>query len=367
MDAIVAGAGIWGCTVARRLAEAGRQVLVLEKRAAVGGNVRCHIDDATGIEIHDYGCHIFHTRNRTVWNFVRRFTDFNGYQHHVFVNYQGRIYQLPIGLLLINKFFDVELTPMQVSEFLTPERKRHLFDAFFRGYTSKQWGLSPESVDPSIIERIPVRDNFDTNYYKDYWEGIPCDGYNEFFCRLLDHPNIRVETGRSFSLSEEMDVRGLPVYYSGPIDALFDYKFGALPWRSLQFEFERLPVRDYQGTSQMNYTEVSVPWTRIVEFKHFHPEGKLMAQGKDWGFNAPETVIMREFPRKWERGDEPYYPIQSAESSALLGRYQAEVAFYNQQSPSLRSYTLIVGGRLGGYRYYDMDQAMSAALAQELV
>lgn len=190
-DSIVAGAGIWGCTVARRLAEAGRKVLVLEKRAAIGGNCRCEIDPETGIEIHTYGSHIFHTHNRQVWDFVRRFTDFNGYQHKVLANYQGKVYHLPLGLTLINKFFGVELKPGEVEEFLTEDRRRAIFDAFFRGYTSKQWGKAPEEIDPSIIKRVPVRNNYDTNYFNDYWQGIPSDGYNALFARFSTIPILR--------------------------------------------------------------------------------------------------------------------------------------------------------------------------------
>ena len=240
-DSIVAGAGIWGCTVARRLAEAGRKVLVLEKRAAIGGNCRCEIDPETGIEIHTYGSHIFHTHNRQVRDFVRRFTDFNGYQHKVLANYQGKVYHLPLGLTLINKFFGVELKPGEVEDFLnadashtqnfakrdvatartapTPQsafretscmtHRDMLFEAFFRGYTSKQWGKAPEEIDPSIIKRVPVRNNYDTNYFNDYWQGIPSDGYNALFARLLDHPNIKVQCNCSLILVDgKVKVKG---------------------------------------------------------------------------------------------------------------------------------------------------------------
>ena len=360
MKNIVAGAGIWGCTLARRLAEAGRKVLVLEKRAAVGGNCRCEINPETGIEIHTYGSHIFHTHNRQVWDFVRRFTEFNGYQHKVLANYKGKVYHLPLGLTLINKFFDVELKPGEVEEFLTEERKQAIFDAFFRGYTSKQWGKAPEEIDPSIIKRVPVRNNYDTNYFNDYWQGIPANGYNKLFDRLLDHENIKVECNVDFNLelAAEWAQRGSKIFYSGPLDRLFDYKFGALPWRSLRFERETLNCRDFQGTTVMNYTEAEVPYTRIHEFKHYHPEGRgKREEGRDipkWGFDADKTIIMREYSKTWEQGDEPYYPINNQESAALLKRYQEEAA----KIPNL-----IVGGRLGEYKYYDMDQAMAAALS----
>ncbi len=346
-DAIVAGAGFWGCTVARRLAEAGRKVLVLEARDAVGGNVRCATDPGTGIEVHLYGSHIFHTHDAAVWDFIRRFTEFNGYQHKVLANYKGRIYYLPLGLALVNKFFGVELKPGELAGFLDEGRRAAIFDAFFRGYTSKQWGKSPEEIDPSIIKRVPVRDNYDINYYRDYWQGIPSDGFNAVFARMLDHPGITVETGRAFSLA---DMPSVPVYYSGPIDALFGYRFGHLPWRTLRFETETLDIKDFQGTTVVNYTEADVPYTRIHEFKHYHPE-------KAEVMSAPRTIVMREYSAAWKPGDEPYYPVDCEESRALLERYREEAA----KVPNL-----VVGGRLGEYKYLDMDQTIAAALALPL-
>jgi len=356
-DAIVAGAGIWGCTLARRLAESGKRVLVLEKRPVVGGNVRCEIDEETGIEVHKYGSHIFHTHIPEVWEFVNRFVSFNGYQHKVLARYQGRTYFLPLGLALINKFFGVELKPGEVAEFMSDEEhSKAVFDAFFRGYTSKQWGKPPEEIDASIIKRVPVRGNYDINYFNDYNQGIPLTGYNSLFERLLDHPSIAVRCNAAVSLSDgALKVGGetlpaVPVYYSGPIDALFDYKFGHLPWRTLRFETEKFDVKDYQGTSVVNYTEAAVPYTRIHEFKHYHPEDASV-------MNAPKTIVMREYSAAWKPGDEPYYPIDNAESRELLAKYQAEAAAIPN---------LVIGGRLGGYKYYDMDKSIEAALRVEL-
>ena len=357
IDAIVAGAGIWGCTVSRRLAEAGRKVLVLEKRPVVGGNVRCEVDDETGIEIHKYGSHIFHTHISEVWEFVNRFVKFNGYQHKVLANYKGNIYFLPLGLALINKFFGVELKPGEVVDFMADEEhSKTIFDAFFRGYTSKQWGKPPEEIDPSIIKRVPVRSNYDVNYFNDYNQGIPLTGYNSLFDRLLDHPNITVRCNADVRLEDgKFKVNGdvlpkVPIYYSGPIDALFGYKFGHLPWRTLRFETEKLSVKDYQGTSVINYTEAEVPYTRIHEFKHYHPEDAAV-------MNSPKTVIMHEYSAAWKPGDEPYYPIDNDDSRDLLSKYQAEAATISN---------LIVGGRLGGYKYYDMDKSIDAALNVEM-
>ena len=353
VDSIVAGAGIWGCTVARRLAEAGFKVLVLEKRAVVGGNVCCEIDEETGVEIHKYGSHIFHTHIPEVWEFVNRFVKFNGYQHKVLANYKGRIYSLPLGLGLINKFFGIELKPGDVSDFMSDEaHSKKIFDAFFRGYTAKQWGRPPEQIDASIIKRVPVRSNYDVNYFNDYNQGIPLTGYNSLFEHLLNHSNIVVRCNVEFWLEDdtfraEGDVLpSVPVYYSGPIDKLLGYKYGALPWRALRFETEKLAVKDYQGTSVVNYSEVQVPYTRIHEFKHYHPEDSAV-------MNFPKTVIMREYPSAWKLGDEPYYPIDNVESRELLEKYQFEVS---------KVHNLIVGGRLGGYKYYDMDKSIESAL-----
>ena len=343
--AVVAGAGIWGCTVARRLAEAGWKVLVLEKRAVVGGNCRCETDPETGIEIHAYGSHIFHTRDRAVWEFVNRFATFNGYRHGVLANYRGRVYHLPIGCTLLKEFFGRDLTPSELND----ADRAAIFEAFVRGYTSKQWGVPPEEVDPSVIARLKVRDTFSTDYFDDPWQGIPTDGYNAMFERMLAHEGISVETNVDFNraLAAEWAQRGARIFYSGPLDRLFDYKFGPLPWRSLRFESESLNRSDFQGASVVNYTEASVPYTRIHEFKHYHPERKEV-------MGRPKTVIMREYPRTWERGDEPYYPINDRRSEDLLARYRAEAA----KIPNLT-----VGGRLGAYRYLDMDQAVGTALA----
>ena len=350
-DAIVAGAGIWGCTVARRLAETGRRVLVLEKRAAFGGNCRCETDPETGIEVHVYGSHIFHTRNEEVWDFANRFTAFNGYRHSVLAHYKEKTYHLPIGCTLLREFFGRDLKPSELNEV----DREAIFEAFIRGYTSKQWGVPPEKVPASVIARLKVRDSFSTDYFDDPHQGIPSDGYNALFERMLDHPNITVECNREFKLAEFSSLIPrpsslIPVYYSGPIDALFDYKFGSLPWRSLRFESECLDSRDFQGASVVNYTEAEVPYTRIHEFKHYHPE---------WteSMTTEKTVIMREYPKTWVRGDEPYYPVDNPESAALLMKYKAEA----ERIPNL-----IIGGRLGGFKYYDMDQAMAEALALPL-
>ena len=364
--------------------------------------MRCETD-SNGIEIHTYGSHIFHTHLDDVWDFVNRFITFNGYQHKVLARYEGKTYFLPLGLTLVNQFYGLNLTPAELPAFIAKEAQKGykgfngpndlgpngssgsgssgpngsdgfgsnglsgskalnfeeqaisfigepLYRAFIREYTRKQWGTDPKNLPASIIKRLPVRASYDINYYSDYRQGIPLTGYNSLFDRLLDHPGIVVECNAAFDL-ETVRSRSLPkdvpVFYSGPIDALFGYRFGALPWRSLRFERETLDVADFQGTSVMNYTGADVPFTRIHEFKHFHPEnGEVMAR--------PKTVICREFPKTWQPGDEPYYAVDTAESRALLERYRAEAA----NVPGL-----VIGGRLGEYRYYDMDQSVGRGLA----
>ena len=369
VDAIVAGAGIWGCVVARELAEKGRKVLVLEKRPHVGGNVRCETDPETGIEIHTYGSHIFHTHIDRVWDFVRRFVEFNGYQHKVLARHAGKTYFLPLGLTLVNQFYGLDLTPAELPAFIAAESGRGtsprapanfeeqaisfigkpLYDAFIREYTRKQWGTDPRNLGADIIKRLPVRASYDINYYSDYRQGIPLTGYNSLFDRLLDHPNISVECNvdwLSWRDQQPSAMRQAPVFYSGPIDALFGYKFGPLPWRSLRFERERVPVADFQGTSVVNYTDADVVFTRIHEFKHYHPEDAAVMA-------APSTIICREYPQAWKPGDEPYYPVDTSESRERLALYQAEAA----KVPNL-----VVGGRLGEYKYYDIDRSIDRAL-----
>lgn len=360
-DAIVAGAGVWGSTLARRIAEAGRRVLVLEKRPVVGGNVRCEIDKATGIEVHTYGSHIFHTQIPEVWAWVNRFVKFNGYQHKVIARHNGKDFFLPLGLALINRFFSVELRPHEVAAFMADEsHSKAIFDAFFRNYTSKQWNKSPEEIDPSIIKRVPVRSSYDVNYFNDYWQGIPIEGYNALFDRMLTHDNITIRTNAEFSVeglkfkvgNEELPK--VPVYYSGPIDALLGYKYGALPWRTLRFETDRVPLADAQGTSVVNYVDMDVPFTRQHEFKHYHPEPIGPLSQAESIKSGEETILMREYSATWKLGDEPYYPVNNKESASLLKKYENEAA----KIPNL-----VIGGRLGAYKYYDMDRAIASALS----
>lgn len=350
---IVIGLGLFGITCARILAEAGIKVAAFDRRECIGGNSACYIDKDTGIEVHRYGSHIFHTSNSTVYEFVRRFTDLNGYSHKAIAYHNGKYYLLPIGLNLINKFFSVELRPCEVDSFLSiSNRKNLLFDAFIRGYSSKQWGVPPEQVSSDVINRLPVRNTYDTNYFYDYKQGIPDDGYMSMFTRILDHPNITTK------LRTEVKLRGdrfwtadgaLPVchtIYSGPIDELFGYRYGPLPWRSLSFDTEVLNTNDYQGTAIVNYPDRDVSYTRIHEYKHYHPEWHDVMR-------LNKTIICREYPKKWSLGDEPYYPIDSADSHKLFMKY-VDLA---SSLPWLK-----IGGRLGSFRYMDMDDVIAQAI-----
>jgi len=360
---IVVGSGFFGATVAHKVAlELDLPVLVVERRTHIGGNSWSRIDQDTGIEYHPYGSHLFHTSNGEVWKFVTRFSAFNNYRHRVFARYRGATYTVPINLMTINRFFGVDLDPGAARAFIerqaaaehlgTPrslEEKaiasvgRPLYEAFIKSYTAKQWQTDPAQLPPEIIARLPVRFSFNDFYFSDLYEGIPIDGYAAIFERMLTHPRIAVMTGCDFhDLRDRID-RETPVVYTGPIDRYFDCRFGELGWRTLDFEIERPTIEDYQGAAVINYPEPDVPFTRVHEFRHLHPERRY---GK-------RTLIMREFSRFARRDDEPYYPIARREDEARYGHYR---------TLARAERNVIFGGRLGTYRYLDMHQAIAAAL-----
>lgn len=367
-DVLVVGAGLWGCVVARELAEAGYRVLILEARSLPGGNARSAIDPATGIECHCYGAHIFHTSDENVWRYINRFATFTDYRHRVLTEYQGKVYSMPLGLMLINAFYGKNLKPAEVPGFIAEEvRKaglegepknleeqaisligRPLYEAFIKGYTQKQWNTDPKELPAFIIRRLPVRANYNTDYFNDTYQGVPLKGYFAIFEALLDHPSIQVRYNTDYLAHRAAFPATLPVFYSGPIDALFDFKYGALPWRGLRFEWETKPVTDWQGTTVMNYADAETPYTRIHEFKHFHPERKAV-------FASEKTIICREYPADWKPGDLPYYPVNADSSTALLAQYRALAATLPN---------VVIGGRLGEYCYYDMDKVIARALQQ---
>jgi UDP-galactopyranose mutase len=360
---LVVGAGFFGAVIAEHLArDRGARVVVIDRGLHVGGNCYSEIDPDTGIEYHRFGTHIFHTGNPRVWSYIRRFTEFNGYRHQVLAVYRDRVYQMPINLETINAFYGVNLRPFEVDGFLAAEvaKKtvgeprnleekavsvvgRPLYEAFIRGYTEKQWGRDPRTLPASIIQRLPFRRNFDESYYFDPWQGIPADGYTAVFRRLLDHPSIDVYLGVDYrDIRHRVSPRCL-VVYSGSVDRFFDYRHGRLKCRTLTFEKEVLPVGDYQGTAVMNYPEPEVPYTRIHEPRHLHPERP---------YPADRTVIFREYPRL-DRDDNPYYPVGSVENERLLARYAEE----RRRAPNV-----VFGGRMGDFRYYDMDKTIEKAM-----
>lgn len=361
------GSGFFGLTIAERAAaELDKRVLVIDRRRHIGGNAYSEAEPETGIEIHRYGAHLFHTSNKRVWDYVNRFTDFTGYQHRVFAKFQGQVYAFPMNLALINSFFGRSHTPdearaliaEQAGEIDTADAQnleekaisligRPLYEAFVRGYTAKQWQTDPKELGASIIARLPVRYDFDNRYFNDTYEGLPVDGYTAWLSKMADHPNIEVRLDTDY-----FDIRGeipdnTPVVYTGPLDRYFDYAEGELGWRTLDFEQEVVATGDFQGTSVMNYNDADVPFTRIHEFRHFHPE-------RD--YPNDKTVIVREYSRFAQPGDEPYYPINTADDRAKLARYR-ELA---RKETAARS--VLFGGRLGTYKYLDMHMAIGSAL-----
>ena len=363
-DLLVVGAGFYGATIAERAANAlGKRVVVVDRRSHVGGNAYTESNPTTGIEVHKYGAHLFHTSNEAVWSYLRRFTEFTEYRHRVFTIHRQRIYAMPINLGTICQFFDRRFTPAEARALIaeqaaelggrTPrnlEEKaisligRPLYEAFIRGYTAKQWRTDPRDLPEHIIARLPVRYTFNDRYFSDAFEGLPTDGYTAIFQRMLASPLIDVRIAVDFADLRTLLRPGLPVVYTGPIDRYFDYAEGELGWRTIDFEWEAQAVGDFQGTAVMNYADEDVPFTRILEFRHFYPERN---------YPADRTVVAREYSRFATRSDEPYYPIDTPSDKAKYLRYKARA----EAAPNVH-----FGGRLGSYRYWDMHQAIGAAL-----
>jgi UDP-galactopyranose mutase len=365
-DLVVVGSGLFGLTVAERCAaDLGLNVLVLDRRYHVGGNAYSEAEPETGIEVHKYGAHLFHTSNKRVWEYVNRFTSFTGYQHRVFTKYRGQVYTFPMNLALINQFFGRSYTPSearalvaeQASEIDTKDATnleekaisligRPLYEAFVRGYTAKQWQTDPRELSADIITRLPVRYNFENRYFSDTYEGLPVDGYTAWLERMVDHPRIDVQLKTDFFDVRDEFVGHVPIVYTGPLDAYFGNAAGELSWRTVDLEPEVLEVGDFQGTPVMNYADEDVPYTRIHEFRHFHPERSR--------YPADKTVIVREYSRFAETGDEPYYPINTPDDRAKLLEYRRLA----RAEPSV-----LFGGRLGTYKYLDMHMAIGSALS----
>ncbi|WP_146906910.1 UDP-galactopyranose mutase, partial [Cellulomonas aerilata] len=363
-DLVVVGSGFYGLTVAERTAtELGRRVVILERRHHLGGNAYSEAEPTTGIEVHRYGAHLFHTSNTRVWQYVNRFTDFTDYQHRVHTISKGQTYPMPINLGTICQYFGQALSPTAARDLvrsqageIDPDRVanledkavsligRPLYEAFIRGYTEKQWQTDPRQLPAEIISRLPVRYTFDNRYFNDTYEGLPAAGYTAWLQAMADHPLIDVVLDADF-----FDVRPhipttTPIVYTGPVDTYFDHTEGRLGWRTLDFTQQVLPIGDFQGTPVMNYADPDVPWTRIHEFRHFHPE-------RD--YPTDKTVIVHEYSRHATEHDEPYYPINTPHDREILKRYRdratAEPHVY-------------FGGRLGTYQYLDMHMAIASAM-----
>jgi len=354
LDYVIVGAGLFGSVFARCVADAGKRVLLVDRRPHIGGN--CHSKQVDNVEVHCYGPHIFHASNREVWQFVNRFAEFNHYRHRGVVRQADRLYSFPINLTTLHQLWGVttpdearrrleavrEPSPQaaNLEQWIVGQVGRELYEIFVRGYTTKQWGRDPSELPASIIRRIPIRLTWNDNYFDDPYQGIPKDGYTRMFENMLDHPGIRREVDVDFFENRrELLAEGGQLVYSGKIDEYFDYRFGELEYRSLRFETTRT-TGDFQGTAIVNYADASVPFTRIVEHKHF-----ALTENDT-------TVITREYPQKHERGREAFYPIRDDRNTHIYQQYrqlaeQTEVLF---------------GGRLGSYQYYDMHQVIAQAM-----
>lgn len=393
-DLVVVGAGLFGLTVAQQAAErAGARVEIIDVRNHIGGNAYSYFDERTGIEIHKYGAHLFHTSNKRVWDYVNRFTSFTNYVHRVYATHDGEVYPLPINLGTINQFFHAHYTPEEAKALIASQAGelagkdpqnlndkgisligRPLYEAFIKNYTAKQWQTDPSKLPAGIIKRLPVRFNYNNRYFKDTWEGLPTDGYTAWMQRMIDDPLIHVSLGVDFfDESQPFNKRalakgGVPVVYTGPVDRYFDYALGELKWRTVDFKEVRYEENDHFGCPVMNYSDADVPFTRAIEFKNFNPEREEVEgeDGRETGcedgeadfvpgksVKAGETVVWQEYSRAATRDDEPYYPVNTDADKALYARY-AELAAAEPRT--------VFGGRLGTYSYYDMHNVIDMAL-----
>jgi len=363
-DYLIIGAGLYGAIFAHEAKKRGETCLVIEKRNHIGGNV--YTENTSGINVHKYGAHIFHTSNKEVWEYIQQFTEFNRYTNAPVANYKGEIYNLPFNMNTFNKMWGV-ITPQQADEKIEEQRRQYkkekglnqepqnleeqaislvgydIYEKLIKGYTEKQWGRACKDLPAFIIKRLPVRYTYDNNYFNDLYQGIPIGGYTAMVERMLEGTKIRL--GVDYLKNREvfnalLDKAG-KIIYTGPIDAWFDYTLGELEYRSVRFETEELPVENYQGNAVVNYTDRQTPYTRIIEHKHF-----------EFG-TQKTTVISKEYSAAWKPGDEPYYPVNDEKNQKLYRQY-LELAQKEQQ--------VIFGGRLGEYKYYDMDKVIESAL-----
>lgn len=349
-------------TIAERAASAGLQVEIIEKRNEVGGNAYSYFDSDTNIEVHKYGSHLFHTNNDRVWEYVHKFTKFNSYQHFVLSRFKNQHYSMPINLRTINEFYKMNLSPKEAPLFIADLLKnenanydnledkaislvgKDLYKAFIYGYTKKQWQVEPRELPSEVFTRLPFRYTFRENYFEGKYQGLPFDGYGKWFERMLGNNNIKVSLGVDFAKVKKSIIGQVPIVYTGPIDKYFDYQFGRLNWRTLDFETETLQLEDYQGAAVINYAEEEFKFTRIHEYKHLYPERK----------NQVGTVISREYSRYCNENDEPFYPTNLFSDREKLTNYREAI---------LGESEIFFGGRLGSYQYLDMHMAIASALS----
>ena len=367
-DYLIVGAGLYGAVMARELTDAGKSVLVIERRPHIAGNA--YTEQVEGINVHKYGAHIFHTNNSGVWKYVNRFAEFNRFTNSPVANYKGKLYSLPFNMYTFHSMWGV-VTPQEAEAKIAEQRGevsgtprnleeqaislvgRDIYEKLIKGYTEKQWGRPCDQLPAFIIRRLPVRLTFDNNYFNALYQGIPTGGYTRLAERMLEGIEVRLNCDY-LKNREELDASAKRVIYTGPIDAYYGFRLGTLQYRSVRFETELLDQPNFQGNAVVNYTDAETPWTRIIEHKWFE-----FGIRSDTGEPAEKTVISREFSSEWKPGDEPYYPVNDETNTALYNRY-AELASQEKN--------VIMGGRLGSYRYYDMDQVIAEALrkAEEL-
>ncbi|MFR3039555.1 UDP-galactopyranose mutase [Ruminococcus callidus] len=358
---LIVGSGLYGATIAQQAKKAGKSVLVIDKRPNVGGNI--YTEKVEGINVHKYGAHIFHANNKEVWDYVTSFVDFNRFTNSPVVNYKGELYSMPFNMYTFNKMWGV-VTPEEAAAKIEEQKKeitgepknleeqaislvgRDIYEKLVKGYTEKQWGRDCKDLPAFIIKRLPVRLTFDNNYFNALYQGIPIGGYTKLIEKMLEGIEVRLNVDY-LENKEELDKLAEKVIYTGPIDAYFDYKLGTLEYRSVRFENEILDKPNFQGNAAVNYTDRETPWTRIIEHKWFE-------FGKDEnGNDLPKTVISREYSSEWKLGDEPYYPVNDTKISTLYEQYKALAEAEDN---------VIFGGRLGEYKYYDMDKTIEVAL-----
>lgn len=358
-DYLIVGSGLFGSVFAHEAALRGKKVKVIEKRNHIAGNI--YTKEVNGIQVHEYGAHIFHTSNSKVWQYIQQFAEFNRFTNAPIANFHGEIYNLPFNMNTFNKLWGV-ITPKEAEEKIAKQRQvlagkepqnleeqaislvgTDIYRKLVKEYTEKQWGQKATELPPFIIKRLPVRFTYDNNYFNDRYQGIPIGGYTQIVEKMLDHDNIEVELNTDFFAHREDYLANYPkIVFTGMIDQFFDYELGELEYRSLRFETELLENEaNYQGNAVVNYTDKETPFTRIIEHKHF-----------EFG-TQPDTVITKEYPKDWKRGDEPYYPINNERNNALYQRYAQMAKDYPN---------IIFGGRLGQYQYYDMHKVIEAAL-----